>query len=695
MATSGNTELTDAFEEFYRNYYRNEIGELAQNYPTDQKSLHIDWNDLYRFDPDLADDYRNKPNQLQDYAEEALRLYDLPVDVKLGQAHVRVRNIPETTAIGDLRHEHHGSLIAVQGAVREMTEVSPKVTNAAFECQRCGTLTRIPQVAGDFDEPHECQGCERQGPFRLNMDQSEFIDTQKIRVQELPGSYDQSDTPPQIEVNFEDDLAGQVAIGDRITVTGVLKLDQQGSNRNLSSRFDMYLQGVDVEDAYDTYPEVEITSEDEQVVNDLAKQDDLFDLFVESLAPSVEGHDKLKAAIVLQLFGGIAKEFPDGAISRGNIHTLVVSDPGKPISRLINRSQRFAPRAVSISGTDTSKAAMTAPATASSSAPGDDPWEIKAGVTVMADQGLLCLDNLEALSEGSRAALASVLEKQEVKASKASQKKTFPARASVLAAGGPKYGRFDEFEPIGEQINLGPQLISSFDLIFISVDSPDGDEETAEHILDISQAVEHSYGSSGLIEDDDIEPSEEYEEYEPAIEDEEFRKYIVYAKENCNPTMTEMAKESLSDFYTTLRSRAMDDDAPMPVSARKLESMVRLAEASARTRLSSTVEEQDVERVEDIVRSNLEDIGMDPESGEFDADVVETGQSKSQRDRIQNIKGIINDIESEYDEGAPIDVVVERAEEVGVDRSKAEHEIEQLKQKGEVFEPRTDHLMTT
>jgi len=141
--------------------------------------------------------------------------------------------------------------------------------------------------------------------------------------------------------------------------------------------------------------------------------------------------------------------------------------------------------------------------------------------------------------------------------------------------------------------------------------------------------------------------------------------------------MTEAAKGAIRDFYVDLRAKGQDDDAPVPVTARKLEALVRLAEASARIRLSDTVEEEDSERVIQIVRSSMEDIGVDPETGEFDADVVETGTSKTQRDRIQNIKGIINDIESEYDEGAPIDVVVERAEEVGVDQSKAEHEIEQ------------------
>ncbi|MFT4922968.1 MAG: replicative DNA helicase Mcm, partial [Haloarculaceae archaeon] len=130
MARAEDTELIDTFEEFYRSYYRNEIGQLAQKYPTEQKSLYVDWQDLYRFDPDLADDVRTKPQQLTEYAEEALRLYDLPVDVSLGQAHVRVQNLPETTDIRAIRHDHHGSLIAVQGIVRKATDVRPKITNA-------------------------------------------------------------------------------------------------------------------------------------------------------------------------------------------------------------------------------------------------------------------------------------------------------------------------------------------------------------------------------------------------------------------------------------------------------------------------------------------------------------------------------------------------------------------------------------
>jgi replicative DNA helicase Mcm len=170
---------------------------------------------------------------------------------------------------------------------------------------------------------------------------------------------------------------------------------------------------------------------------------------------------------------------------------------------------------------------------------------------------------------------------------------------------------------------------------------------------------------------------------------------VAYAKRNCYPTMTEDAKAAIQDFYVNLRSQGAGDDAPVPVTARKLEALVRLAEASARVRLSDTVDEADARRAIDIAEYCLKDIGMDPETGELDADVVETGTSKSQRDRIKSIKSLISQIEEEYDEGAPVDVVIERAEEEAMDASKAEHEIDKLKQKGEVYEPQTDHLRTT
>ncbi|PSQ06052.1 hypothetical protein BRC95_06340 [Halobacteriales archaeon QS_5_68_33] len=394
MARADNTELIDAFEEFYRNYYRNDIGELAQQYPTERKSLHVDWDDLYRFDPDLADDYRAHPEEFQDYAEEALRLYDLPVDVKLGQAHVRVRDLPEHTDIREIRADHRGQLISVQGIVRKATDVRPKITQAAFECQRCGTLTRIPQQTGDFQEPHECQGCERQGPFRINFDQSEFVDAQKIRVQESPEGLRGGETPQAIDVNIEDDITGEVTAGDHVTVTGVLKLDQQGNDREKSAMFDVYMDGVDVTIEDEQFEEMDITEQDKRKIISLSEEETLYEKMVGAIAPSIHGYEQEKLAIVLQLFSGVTKHLPDESRIRGDLHMLLIGDPGTGKSQLLSYIRNIAPRSVYTSGKGSSSAGLTAAAVRDDFGEGQQ-WTLEAGALVLADQGIAAVDELD------------------------------------------------------------------------------------------------------------------------------------------------------------------------------------------------------------------------------------------------------------------------------------------------------------
>jgi len=286
-----------------------------------------------------------------------------------------------------------------------------------------------------------------------------------------------------------------------------------------------------------------------------------------------------------------------------------------------------------------------------------------------------------------------------ISVSKAGINATLKSRCSLLGAANPKYGRFDQYESIAEQIDLEPALISRFDLIFTVTDKPDEEEDRnlAEHILTTNYAGElNTHRQENSTPDYTEEEVERVtDEVAPAIDAELLRKYVAYTKRNVFPTMSEEAKAEIREFYVDLRSKGTDEDAPVPVTARKLEALVRLAEASARIRLSDTVEREDANRVIEIVRSCLEDIGLDPETGELDADVIETGTSKSQRDRIKNLKSLIGEIEEEFDEGAPVDRVLERAEEAGMERSKAEHEIDKLKQQGEVYEPKNDHLRTT
>ncbi|WP_440772062.1 minichromosome maintenance protein MCM [Natronorubrum sp. DTA28] len=700
MAQAGNTELVDAFEQFFRNYYDNEIKQLAQRYPNEQRSLHIDWQDLYRYDPDLADDYLNQPEQLQRYAEEALRLYDLPIDVSLGQAHVRIRGLPETEApeIREIRARDMNSLVQVHGIVRKATDVRPKIEEAAFECQLCGTLTRIPQSSGDFQEPHECQGCERQGPFKVNFDQSEFVDSQKLRMQESPEGLRGGETPQSLDVHIEDDITGEVTPGDHVSATGVLRLEQQGDQQEKSPVFDFYMEGMSVDIDEEQFEDMDITDEDKKAIYEISNQDDVYEQMVASIAPSIYGYEQEKLAMILQLFSGVTKQLPDGSRIRGDLHMLLIGDPGTGKSQMIGYIKNIAPRAVYTSGKGSSSAGLTAAAVRDDFGDGQQ-WTLEAGALVLADRGIAAVDELDKMRSEDRSAMHEALEQQKISVSKAGINATLKSRCSLLGAANPKYGRFDHYEPISEQIDLEPALISRFDLIFTVTDEPDEekDRNLAEHIINTNYAGELTTQQKQMntmdVSSEEIE--EMTEKVDPEIDADLLRKYIAYSKQNCHPRMTEVARNAIRDFYVDLRSKGTDDDAPIPVTARKLEALVRLSEASARVRLSDTVEESDANRVIEIVRSCLQDIGVDPETGEFDADIVEAGTSKSQRDRIKNLKQLISDIEEEYDDGAPVDIVMERAEEIGMDQSKAEHEIEKLKQKGEVYEPSMDNLRTT
>ena len=698
MAIAEEGELVERFQRFFRRYCSDDIGILAQQYPKEKKSLHVDWQELHQHDPDLADDFHQHPEEMQEYAEEALRLYDLPVDISLGQAHVRVRNLTEATDIRNIRARHVNTLVGVQGLVRKATDVRPKIQEAAFECQRCGTLSYIPQAGGQFQEPHECQGCERQGPFQVNFDQSEFVDAQKLRVQESPEGLRGGETPQSIDVHIEDDVTGEVSPGDHVTVTGIMRIEQQGNNQEKSRMFDLFMDGIAVELEEEVFEDMDITEEDKERIIELSSEEDIYEQMVASIAPAIYGYDQEKLAMMLQLFSGVTKHLPDGSRIRGDLHMLLIGDPGTGKSQLLQYIREIAPRSVYTSGKGSSTAGLTAAAVRDDFAEGQQ-WTLEAGALVMADQGIAAVDELDKMRPEDRSALHEGLEQQQISISKAGINATLKSRCSLIGAANPKYGRFDQYEPIGEQIDLEPALISRFDLIFTVTDQPDPehDQRLADHILKTNYAGELNTQRENLttanISREEVDSVTE--EVEPKIEADFLRKYIAYAKRQCYPTMTDEAMESIRDFYVDLRAKGADEDAPVPVTARKLEALVRLAEASARLRLSDSVKGEDADRVIEIVRSCLQDIGVDPETGQFDADVVETGRSKTQRDRVKNIRALIGEIQDEYDEGAPIDTVLDRAEEIGMERSKAEHEIEKLKRKGEVYEPSTDHLRTT
>lgn len=675
-------DIIERLDTFLRDYYRDDLGELILAYP-DESSLTIDYSDVFRFDPDIADDLLDQPNSMMEYFEEAVRTYDYPIDTTPSNAHVRVENLPEEHQyiVGEYRSDDIGNYLGVRGQVTKRTSVKPRVVEALFECQRCGTKKRVPQADdGGFQEPHECDGCERQGPFHVDFSQSELRDHQMVQIQQPPEETNGADGT-SIDVTLSDDLVNSVKPGDRVTTNGVLRLEQ-GSDADDSPVFDQYIDAQSTELEETDFEEIDVSEHIEEV-RSLASRDDAFELLRDSIAPGIIGEkqERIKSGIVLQLFGGNRSRKPDGTVVRGDIHLLALGDPGTGKSALLRAVENLAPRSTYTSGKGASKAGMTAAAVPDDF--GGSKWSLEAGALVLANKGVACVDEIDKVQEDAVSSLHGALESpQQVEIHKAGINATLPSRTSLLAAGNPKYGRFDPYENFGQQFDLGPTLLSRFDLIYTVSDSPDEekDREIAEANVQGRQLA-HQY-------DDNRDLSEEERaEIEPPVSADVFRAWIAYARQNVRPTMPDPVKEMVEEAYVTFRNEVNsgEDEGPdpIPITVRKIDGIQRLAEASARARLSETVTESDVHRATSLIRKCLEDVGKDPETGEFDADIVESGAPKSQQTRK---RAVMSAIESECGgkgERAPVSDVLDALEEQDYDPANCAQDIEEFAKAGE------------
>ncbi|MEM0316041.1 MAG: minichromosome maintenance protein MCM, partial [Archaeoglobaceae archaeon] len=453
----------------------------------------------------------------------------------------------------------------------------------------------------------------------------------------------------------------------------------RGFQQRKLTHMDLYLEGNSIEIVQQEYEEFEITEADKERILALARSDDIYEKIVKTIAPSIYGYEDIKLAIALQLFGGVPKKLPDGTEIRGDIHILLVGDPGVAKSQLLRFVHRIAPRSIYTTGKGTTTAGLTATAVRDEV---DGRWTLEAGALVLADKGIALVDEIDKMRKEDRSALHEALEQQTISVAKAGINAILKARCALLAAANPKYGRFDRFSPIAEQIELSPTLLSRFDLIFVLTDEPEieKDKRLAEHILNIHQLGETLEKMKLVGEESRIA------NIVPAIDPELFRKYIAYAK-NFFPILSEEAKKRIEDYYISLRSKAKENS-PVPITARQLESVIRLAEASARVRLSEVVTAEDVDRVTKIMERSLAQIAVDPETGELDIDFAFSGTSKRQRDRIWTMKKIIEELEDLSENGAPEEEVVKRAESEGIDEAKAKEILSKLRINGEIFSPK-------
>ena len=658
----GTEELIIEAKAFFETY-KKQIGESIRK---GKKVVFIDFNDVASDSPTLAEALMEGPEEILLTLETALEETGL-----IKTPRIRLNNLPETqkVKIRTIRSTHLNKLIYFEGIVRQTSEVRPQVVNAKFECPSCGTVISVLQIEKKFREPSRCS-CGRKGQFRLIS--KIMVDAQRLIIEESPESLVGGEQPRRMPVFLKEDLVEpgmeeKTTPGSKVRILGILKeVPVPLPSGAISTRFDLAIEANNIIALESTYEDLDISEEDERQIEELAADPELFNKLRNSIAPSIWGYDEIKEALVLQIFSGVRKVSPDGTTSRGDIHLFLMGDPGVAKSVTLKFISNIAPRGRYVVGMGASGRGITATVVRDEFLKG---WSLEAGAMVLANKGVVCIDEIEKMTPEDRSAMHEALEQQTVTISKANVQASLTAQTSVLAAGNPKYGRFEPTQSITQQIDLPPALINRFDLIFILRDLPNKkqDDAIATHVLNMHQMK----GQKSAIERD------------------LFRKYVAYAKQKCEPELTKEAVEVIKNFYVKLRNmQSSGDSNSIPISARQLQGLVRLAEAHAKTRLSKTVDKEDAEVAIRLTNYYLMQVGYDPETKTFDIDRFSVSTSSSQRNKIILVKETIKKLEEKHGKMVPLDLL---KKELGNNVSDTEFEdmLEKLKKSGDVYQPKS------
>jgi replicative DNA helicase Mcm len=661
---------------FKMDKYRERISSMAVS---GNKSFVVDFDELLAAEPKLAQRLMDSPDEYLEYANRAaktqLQIEEPEYAEEIVNVTVRFRGLPEATPLRVLGSKHIGKLVMLDGIVVRASPARPMVMEAAFKCKWCGAISHVTQSGPFLTAPLACSApeCRRKSSFDFIQEDSTFIDSQDVRIQERPEDLPPGQLPRWLDIKLlERDLVDAARPGDHVSVVGLTRavaarLPKVGQLRSFTLHLDTNF--IDVESKE---PEkVLITPEEEKKIVELSKDPDIHNKILHSLAPSIYGLEHLKEAVMYLLFGGTAKHFPDITI-RGDMNVLIVGDPGTAKSQLLQYVSKIAPRGLYTSGRGTTAAGLTA-AVLRDKAGG---MTLEAGALVLADKGVAAIDEMDKMRTEDRVAIHEVMEQHTVSVAKGGIVATLNARTSILAAANPTLGRYDPYRTVSENISLPVTILSRFDLIFVLRDVPEEvkDAQMTEHILDL-----HRRGTVPT---------------EAPVESELFRKYVSYAK-NIKPQLTHEALDCLKDFYLRMRSASETEGTPVAITARQLESLVRLAEARARVALRGKVTLDDAERAIDIMKISLEQVGIDMSSQKFDIDIIMTGKPKSLRDRLSIILGLITSMEKETGMVDKERLMERLQTEYDILSGEAERLIGQLLKEGTLFAPRDGFLKKT
>nr|WCZ58669.1 DNA replication licensing factor MCM3 [Seculamonas ecuadoriensis] len=598
-------------------------------------------NDLREFDPAFALRFIRSPAEciepFQDAVREAVELFDPDYFSKTLQAECRIGvegsfGSHQVTPRG-LRAELLNHLVCVEGIVTRCSMVHPKVHSSVHYCEATGesirreyrdhtTLMGLPTTAAY--PQRDAAG----NPLSTEFGLSVYRDHQTFTIQEMPERAPAGQLPRSVDIVIEDDLVETIKPGDRIQVVGVYRALPNRRGGSTNGVFRTVLLGTSVAPLRKQSIAPKFTEGDLENIRRMGEKKGVFDVLSQSVAPSIFGHDIIKKALLLLLLGGVEKNLSTGTHIRGDINMLLVGDPSTAKSQILRFVLNMAPLAVSTTGRGSTGVGLTA---AVVSDPETGERTLQAGAMVLADRGVVCVDEFDKMSEIDRVAMHEVMEQQTVTIAKAGVHTALNARCSVVAAANPVYGQYNRDRDPGHNIGLPDSLLSRFDLLFIVLDSlsPVQDAKVAEHVLKLhryrrpgDEDGSRARGSGSEIDSAEYAnasdagdasartDTEVYQRYDPTLHSRQglvtvefLKKYIFYAKSRFRPKMSEEAARLIAEAYAEFRTR--EGQKTIPITPRSLESLIRLATAHAKCRLSNVVTAEDTAAVIGIMKYAL------------------------------------------------------------------------------------------
>ncbi|RLF63692.1 MAG: hypothetical protein DRN30_06275 [Thermoplasmata archaeon] len=688
-AKSIELKLIEVWRNVLEDHYVDDIRDIAEKWP-EKKTITISLTKLIEYGDIVHDLDLDILTLIEKYGIEFLEAF-YATAFNLIRQHGVIYSDPYVSLIltdfedlfikttpKDIRSSSVGRLIMVEGVVRRISEIKRSIRIGLWRCPYDHMKTQLIDPFDKIEKKVDCEECRldeyKKEKVKMIFDErnSVYVNSQFIEIQDPSDLLSGREIPQRLTIYVEEDLVGTLYPGDRIKVLGILKPIVKGK-KTAEALVDVYLHALGVVHVEKEFSEIEITPEDEKKIKDLSKDKDLTLRIIRSIAPSIggiQGYSEIKEAIALALFGGVSKRLPDGTYRRGDIHILLVGDPGTGKSQLLKFVSELAPKAVYVVGKGATAAGLTA-AVVRDELTGR--WTVEAGALPLADGGVALIDEIEKMDSKDRTAMHSAMEQQEITISKAGIHATFKTRCAIIAAANPKFGKFlldEEYKTsIIEQIDLPPSLLSRFDLIFAikDVSTDKGDSSVASLILESHRSPET---------------------VKPDIDIELLRKYIAYARKYVHPRLTEEAEELIKDFYVNLRKKGREHKV-LTITARQIEALIRLAEASARMRLSDKVTKEDAIRAIRIFEAAMRS-ALPEEGGLYDYLPVAGGERSSNVSKIAQAKYMIIEKFRASPEGVTRreleELFKEIEEKLKINREKIEKIFWEMNNRGEIVE---------